>query len=74
MEIRWTYDNPSGGTFDVDPEDFCGMTLEQISNELHLRAKQRCKREAVCYVNDLDEIAAEVLAKANESELEDDHE
>lgn len=65
MTICWQYDNSPGGDFDVEPEDFCGMTHEQVVEAIHRMAKERARNEVWVYVPDLYDYAGEIV-EANE--------
>lgn len=72
MTVEYKYDNPDGGEFDIDPEDFADMTAEEISDELHRKAKIRARAEANAYVPELDDYVAEIMAANEEAEEEDE--
>jgi len=65
MTIEYKYDNPDGGSFDIDPEDFAGMSADAIRDELYKRAVNDLRSNCHGYVPDLDEYVAEIIT-ANE--------
>ena len=71
MTIEWTYDNPHGGSFDVDPDDFAGMSASAIEEELYDIALDNAKSDATCYILHLNSIVADIMGQLSKDEDSD---
>jgi len=64
IEVEWHYELADDGSITVDPEDYSGLTLEQVKQSIFEECLDNARTGLRAYVPNLDEIAEEILEKA----------
>ncbi len=60
MRVEWEYDNPEGGSLEVDPVDYIGMDSSEIYDSVYEECLKAARTEATAYVPRLDRIVLEI--------------